>query len=177
MVGGGLTCRLFEARAPRTVANFVGLARGLRGFIDPRSGGWAKRPFYDGLTFHAVARVRPAGAGGDALPDVLLGGDPQGDGRGGPGYAIADEVDATLRHDRAGILSMANKGPNTAGSQFFITLRALPELDDRNTVFGVCDPVSRLEALAASPHDDAGALTPPIRVESVRIERRARSPR
>lgn len=173
IAGGGLTCRLYDGRAPRTVANFVGLARGLRGFVDPKTGGWARRPFYDGLTLHAALRLRPVAAGADPLPDVILGGDPQGDGRGGPGYAIADELDPTLRHDRAGILSMANRGPNTAGSQFFITLRALPELDDKNAVFGVCDPVARLEALAASPRDAAtGALTPAVRIESVRIERR-----
>ena len=108
---GEFTVRLFEQQAPKTVANFVGLAEGTK---DPATGkpGQA-RPFYDGLVFHRII----AGF-------MLQGGDPQGDGRGGPGYTFTDEFDPTLRFDRAGLLAMANRGPNTNGSQFFITLGA-----------------------------------------------------
>jgi len=137
---GTLRCRLFPARAPRTVANFVALARGLRGFVDPKSGAWTKRPLYDGLAFHRVI------AGGLAQT-----GDPTGTGRGGPGYELPDELDPTLRFDRAGILAMANRGPNTNGSQVFVTARPLPELNGRNTAFGVCDPVAVVERLTRAP--------------------------
>jgi len=160
---GELRCRLFEHRAPETVANFVALARGLRGFLDPKSGAWVRRPFYDGLLFHRVVPGR-----------LIQGGDPRGDGRGGPGYAIADELDPTLRHDRAGTLSMANRGPNTGGSQFFITLGPMPELDDRHAVFGVCEPVEVVAAIAAA---DAGVderPREPVRITSVTIARRPR---
>ncbi|TNF31765.1 MAG: peptidylprolyl isomerase [Deltaproteobacteria bacterium] len=137
---GSLRCRLFPERAPLTVANFVALARGLRGFVDPKTASWTKRPFYDGLTFHRAI------AGGLAQT-----GDPTGSGRGGPGYELPDELDATLRFDRAGILAMASRGPNTNGSQVFVTARPLPELDGRNTVFGVCDPVAVVDRLTRAP--------------------------
>ncbi len=107
-------------KAPMTVINFVGLAQGT---LDHNRDD-AQR-FYDGLTFHRV------------IDDFMIqGGDPQGTGRGGPGYRFPDEFDSTLRHDRPGILSMANAGPNTNGSQFFITHVPTPWLDDRHTVFG-----------------------------------------
>ena len=108
---GEFTVRLFEQQAPKTVANFVGLAEGTK---DPATGKPGQsRPFYDGLVFHRII----AGF-------MLQGGDPQGDGRGGPGYTFTDEFDPPLRFDRAGLLAMANRGPNTNGSQFFITLAA-----------------------------------------------------
>ncbi len=107
-------------KTPLTVINFVGLAEGTIEHSREDS-----RRFYDGLTFHRV------------IDDFMIqGGDPQGTGRGGPGYRFPDEFDASLRHDRAGILSMANAGPNTNGSQFFITHVPTPWLDGRHAVFG-----------------------------------------
>jgi len=107
---GTVTVELFEERAPRTTKNFIDLAAD---------------GFYDGVVFHRV------------IEDFMIqGGDPTGTGRGGPGYSIDDEFHPELRHDAEGILSMANSGPNTGGSQFFITLDATPWLDDRHAVFG-----------------------------------------
>ena len=150
---GELRCRLFEARAPATVAHFVGLARGLRAFVDPLSGAWTKRPLYDGLPFHSVQ------------PGVLAQtGDPAGDGRGGPGFEVADELDEGLRFDRAGVLALANRGPNSNGSQFFVTARPLPALDGLHSIFGVCDPVETVARLTAS-------AAPPVTLERVTFER------
>jgi peptidyl-prolyl cis-trans isomerase A (cyclophilin A) len=120
---GEFTVRLFEDRAPLTVANFTGLAEGTK---DPATGkpGQAK-PFYDGLVFHRVI---------DGF--MIQGGDPLGNGRGGPGYTFADEFDPKVVFDRAGLLAMANRGPNTNGSQFFITLAATGWLNGKHTIFG-----------------------------------------
>ena len=122
---GRFTVRFFEKEAPKTVANFVGLAEGTKDFKDPKTGAAAKRPYYDGIIFHRVI---------DGF--VIQGGDPLGQGYGGPGYNFPDEFHPSLRHDRAGLLSMANAGPNTNGSQFFITLAATPHLDNRHSIFG-----------------------------------------
>lgn len=122
---GEFSCKLEFAKVPRTVANFVGLAEGSRTFVDFQRGYATRRPFYDGLTFHRVV----AGF-------VIQGGSPKGDGSDGPGYTFRDEFDPTLRHSKAGILSMSNNGLNSNGSQFFVTLAATPELDDLHSVFG-----------------------------------------
>src|SRR5262247_1437023 len=114
---GPFTVRLFDEQAPNTVANFVGLAEGTKEFTDPKTGQKTKRPFYDGLIFHRVI---------DGF--MIQGGDPLGTGTGGPGYTFADEFHPKLRHSKAGILSMANRGPNTNGGQFFITLVPTPWL-------------------------------------------------
>ena len=122
---GDITIRLFEKEAPKTVANFIGLAEGTKEFTDPRTGQKAKRPFYDGLTFHRV------------IPKFMIqGGCPLGTGTGDPGYRFADEFHSTLRHDKPGKLSMANAGPGTNGSQFFITVAAAPWLDNKHSIFG-----------------------------------------
>ena len=122
---GTIVLRLFFEQAPMTVGNFVGLAEGRMPSRDPRSGEIRKHPFYNGLVFHRV------------IADFMIqGGDPTGTGSGGPGYLFPDEIVPGLRHDRPGILSMANAGPNTNGSQFFITHKATPWLDGRHTVFG-----------------------------------------
>jgi peptidyl-prolyl cis-trans isomerase A (cyclophilin A) len=161
---GRFTIRLFDGDAPRTVANFVGLAEGTKEWTDPRSAKPLKRPYYDGLIFHRVI----AGF-------MIQGGDPLGTGTGGPGYKFADEFNPRLRHDKAGILSMANSGPNTNGGQFFITLAPTPWLDDRHSVLGEVveglDIVQQIGKTPTSkPHDRP---LQPITIESVTIERKA----
>jgi cyclophilin family peptidyl-prolyl cis-trans isomerase len=126
---GVIPCELFEQLTPVTVANFVGLARGLRPWYDRDRDEWVAAPYYDGTVFHRV------------IPGFMIqGGDPTASGRGNPGYVIPDEFNPELRHDDAGVLSMANKGPNTGSAQFFITLDATEHLDDHHTVFGRCTP-------------------------------------
>jgi len=122
---GNFTVRLFEKDAPKTVANFIGLVEGTKEWTDPRTSEKVKKPYYNGLTFHRVI----AGF-------MIQGGDPLGTGTGGPGYKFADEFSPKLRHSKAGILSMANAGPNTNGGQFFITLGPTAHLDNKHSVFG-----------------------------------------
>lgn len=140
---GDLDCTLATQEAPRTVANFIGLARGLKTHLDPETQSPVKgQPFYDGVIFHRV------------IPEFMIQtGDPTGTGRGGPGFSIPDEFSPELRHDRPGVLSMANAGPNTGGSQFFITERAAPHLDGRHSVFGRCEPLEVIQAIARVPAD------------------------
>jgi len=122
---GDITCRLFKDIAPKTVENFIGLATGTKEYVDIKTKEKKTGKFYDGLIFHRV------------IKDFMIqGGCPLGLGFGGPGYSFADEFHKDLRHDKPGILSMANSGPNTNGSQFFITHVATPWLDDRHSVFG-----------------------------------------
>ena len=123
---GNFTAELFESQAPSTVGNFAGLAEGAKEWKDPKTGKPMKgTPFYDGVIFHRVI---------DGF--MIQGGDPTGTGTGGPGYRFADEFRLALKHNSEGILSMANSGPNTNGSQFFITLAPTPHLDGRHAVFG-----------------------------------------
>ena len=158
---GVMVAKLFEKRVPNTVANFAGLARGKKPFLDQKSGDWVKRRFYDGLTFHRVmARF------------MIQGGDPRGDGTGGPGYKFADELYPTLKHDRPGILSMANAGPNTNGSQFFITEVPTPHLDGRHAVFG--ELVEGLDVVRRIARVETGARNRPkkaVVIKSITIFR------
>src|SRR3977135_3004925 len=122
---GKFTVELFEKDAPKTVANFVGLADGTKEWTDPKTGAKVKKPFYNGLIFHRV------------IPDFMIqGGDPLGTGSGDPGYKFADEFGSARKLDKAGILAMANAGPNTNGSQCFITLAPTEWLNGKHTVFG-----------------------------------------
>lgn len=122
---GTFKIKLFPDKAPKTVENFVGLAEGTKEFTDPKSGKKEKRHFYDGLKFHRV------------IPNFMIqGGDPLGTGTGGPGYKFGDEFAPGLSHSKPGILSMANAGPGTNGSQFFVTVAATPWLDGKHTIFG-----------------------------------------
>jgi peptidyl-prolyl cis-trans isomerase A (cyclophilin A) len=133
---GTLTCELFEDRAPLHVANFVGLARGVREFKDGDD--WVKRPAYDGTIFHRV------------IKDFMIqGGDPTGTGTGSPGYVFPDEIWPGAVHDRRGQLCSANRGRDTNGMQFFITDAPLPHLDGGYTIFGLCTPESVIEKIAA----------------------------
>lgn len=154
---GALLCDLFEDKAPITVANFVGLARGLRPF--KHNGEWVKKPGYDGTTFHRVVKGF-----------MIQGGDPLGTGAGEPGYVIPDEIWEGSRHDQRGLLCMANRGPNTNGMQFFITDAAAPHLDGGYTIFGRCTPDSVIEALASVETKGDRAVTPP-KIEKVTISR------
>lgn len=123
---GNFTVQLAIRQAPRTTQHFIELVRGEKEFIDSKSGRKIRRPFYNGLTFHRVVKNF-----------IIQGGCPFGNGKGGPGYTLADEFNPGLRHRKAGIVSMANAGsPNTNGSQFFITLGPRPEFDDKYTVIG-----------------------------------------
>ena len=122
---GDFKAKLHAAECPMTVGNFVGLATGQIPWTDPNTGEPAGRPLYDGTIFHRV------------IKDFMLqGGDPLGRGTGGPGYRFQDEFVPSLKHDKPGILSMANAGPNTNGSQFFVCEVATPWLDGRHSVFG-----------------------------------------
>ena len=143
---GKITCQLFEKEAPKTVANFVGLAEGTKEWTDPKTGQKVKRHFYDGLIFHRV------------IPQFMIqSGDPTGTGMGSPGYQFEDEFNPNLKFDKPGQLAMANAGPNTNGSQFFITEVPTPHLNNRHTIFGQCiegmDVVKRIATVPTGPMD------------------------
>lgn len=160
---GTLKCSLYDDRAPVTVANFVGLARGLRPWKGP-GGQWLKKPAYDGTTFHRVIKGF-----------MIQGGDPAGNGSGGPGYVIPDEVWPGARHDQRGLLCMANRGPNTNGQQFFILDGPAPHLDRGYTIFGKCGPDAVIEKLAGVEVAGDRAVKPPA-ITRITVRRLPRPP-
>jgi peptidyl-prolyl cis-trans isomerase A (cyclophilin A) len=159
---GTIVLRLFPDRAPKTVQNFVGLAEGTIEWTDPRTGRRTSDPLYNGTIFHRVI---------DKF--MLQGGDPLGNGRGGPGYEFEDEVHADLRFDRPHLLAMANAGPGTNGSQFFITVVPTPHLNGRHTIFGeVIEGADVVDAIAKTETDRSDRPVKDVVVESVTIDRR-----
>jgi peptidyl-prolyl cis-trans isomerase A (cyclophilin A) len=159
---GTFTARLFDQEAPKTVENFVGLATGTKEWTDPRTNKKVKQPYYDGLIFHRVI---------DGF--MIQGGDPLGQGIGGPGYTFADEFHPKLRHSKAGMLSMANRGPNTNGGQFFITLGPTPHLDDRHSVFGeVVEGMEIVRKIGSTKTDGRDRPVKDVVITSVKIEKR-----
>lgn len=157
---GTLRCTL-DLRSPQTVANFVGLARGLRPFWDESEGKWVKRPLYEGSTFHRV------------IPGFMIqGGDNLNSGAGGVGYVVDDEIHKSHKHDRAGQLCMANRGPNTNGGQFFITDGAASHLDGGYTIFGTCEPASVIHTIARVPTGARNRPVEPVRIKKVTIDRK-----
>ncbi|MDT0303942.1 peptidylprolyl isomerase [Streptomonospora wellingtoniae] len=158
---GTIVAKLFAEQAPETVENFVGLAEGTKQWIDPTTGKPSTAPLYNGTIFHRVI---------DGF--MIQGGDPLGNGRGGPGYKFKDEFDPSVKFDRPYLLAMANAGPNTNGSQFFVTVGTPDWLNRKHTIFGevvsgteIIDKISKVATNAQDrPLED-------VTVESVEIER------
>ena len=164
---GRFVILLHEKKAPRTVANFVGLATGFKAWTDPRTGRGSSDPLYDGTLLHRV------------IPNFMIqGGDPLGQGTGGPGYQFRDEFHPDLRHDKPCVVSMANSGPNTNGSQFFVTEVPTPWLDNRHSVFGlVVDGAELISKIANVPRDTRDRPRTEVQLTSVEIVRATSQPR
>jgi peptidyl-prolyl cis-trans isomerase A (cyclophilin A) len=160
---GTVDCRLFDDKAPVTVANFIGLATGERTWKDPKSAAWVNRPAYDGTTFHRIIKGF-----------MIQGGDQRGNGTGEPGYVIKDEIWEGAKHDRTGLLCMANRGPNTNGAQFFITEEPRPNLDGNYTIFGECAPAQVIHDIAKVPTGPSDKPETPVIIKSVKISRVAK---
>ena len=160
---GNFTVELFDAKTPNTVANFVGLVEGTKEWTHPKTKEKHTKPYYDGIIFHRVINGF-----------MIQGGDPLGQGTGGPGYTFADEFSPKLRHDRAGLLSMANRGPNTGGGQFFITLVPTPWLDNKHAIFGeIVEGMEVVEAIGRTPTSKpSDRPIKPITIQTVTIERK-----
>ncbi len=158
---GRITCQFFQNQAPNAVANFIGLAEGTKDWTDPTTKQVEHhKPLYDGTTFHRV------------IPEFMIqGGDPTGTGTGDPGYTFADELNPDLNFDVPGRLAMANSGPNTNGSQFFITELAYPTLDQHYTIFGQCDPssVEVVKTIARVQRDENDKPIEPVILKKVTI--------
>ena len=161
---GNFIARLFEDETPKTVANFTGLADGSKEWTDPRTGRKTNARYFDGTIFHRVIEGF-----------MIQGGDPLGQGTGGPGYTFQDEFSPKLRHDRAGLLSMANRGPHTNGGQFFITLAATSWLDNKHGIFGeVVEGMDVIKKIGTTPTTKPGDRpVKPIAIQSVTIEQKA----
>ncbi|MGH3424185.1 MAG: peptidylprolyl isomerase [Nocardioidaceae bacterium] len=162
---GDIVIELFPNNAPKTVDNFVGLAEGTKEWTDPETGETSTKRFYDGLGFHRVIENF-----------MLQGGCPLGTGTGGPGYQFGDEFHPDLSFDRPYLLAMANAGPGTNGSQFFITTVPTPHLNRRHTIFGeVTDEASRsvVDSIGTTPTDARDRPIDPVTIETVEIESRS----
>ena len=158
---GNFKVRFFDKEAPNTVANFTGLAEGTKEWKDPATGVKKKAPFYDGIIFHRIISGF-----------MIQGGCPMGNGTGGPGFKFEDEFSPALKHTKAGILSMANAGPNTNGSQFFITLAATPWLDNRHSVFGeVVEGMDVVTAIGTTKTARQDRPVTDITIDALTIER------
>ncbi|MEE2828097.1 MAG: peptidylprolyl isomerase [Myxococcota bacterium] len=156
---GDIICSLEATKAPRTVENFVGLAEGTKEWTDPHIKSKKKGPLYNGTIFHRV------------IPSFMIqGGDPLGSGRGGPGYRFEDEFHRDLIH-KPGTLSMANSGPNTNWSQFFITEVSTPHLDNKHSVFGYCTPMDLIKKIARVPTSRGNRPVEAVTLEAVTIHR------
>ena len=161
---GDIVIELFPNQSPKTVRNFVGLAEGTMQWTDPQTGQKTDRPLYDGTIFHRVISGF-----------MIQGGDPLGTGTGGPGYKFADEFHPELVFNRPYLLAMANAGPNSNGSQFFITVGPTPHLNRRHTIFGeVADRASRdvVDAIAQAPTGHRDRPLTDVTITNVTIERR-----
>jgi len=156
---GEITCELYPDKAPKTVENFVGLANGTKESTDPRTHQRTQRRFYDGLVFHRV------------IPDFMIqGGCPLGTGTGGPGYKFEDEFVKGLGFDRPGKLAMANSGPNTNGSQFFITVAATTWLNNHHTIYGqVVKGQDVVEKISTTPRDRQDRPKAPVVMNAMKI--------
>lgn len=158
---GDIAIELFGNHAPETVENFVGLAQGSKEYHAPNAAGNPEGPFYDGAIFHRVI---------DGF--MIQGGDPTGTGRGGPGYQFADEFHPELSFDRPYLLAMANAGPGTNGSQFFITVTPTPHLNNAHTIFGeVTDAASQkvVDSIATTATGPGDRPIDPVVIESIEI--------
>jgi len=160
---GRLTCKLFPQQAPKAVANFIGLSKGTKDWISPVTGMTQHlKPYYNGTIFHRV------------IPGFMIqGGDPTGTGMGNPGYMFEDEFNPSLNFDVPGRLAMANSGPNTNGSQFFITEQAYASLNQHYTIFGQCDDASVqvVKAITAVPRNSSDRPLTPVTLKKVNIVR------
>jgi peptidyl-prolyl cis-trans isomerase A (cyclophilin A) len=158
---GDITVKLFPEKAPKTVENFIGLATGKKEWTDPRDGKPKKnKPLYDGTIFHRV------------IPNFMVqGGDPLGEGTGGPGYNFEDEFAPSDNFDRPGILAMANAGPNTNGSQFFITVAATPWLNGKHTIFGeVTKGMDIVNKIVNAPKGANDRPEKPVKIVAIRVK-------
>ena len=164
---GNIVCRLYQDEAPKTVANFRSLATGTKAWKDPETGKMRHTPLYSGTTFHRV------------IPDFMIqGGDPEGDGNGGPGYEFGNEIAAGKDFAQPGVLAMANSGPDTNGSQFFITVAPAEHLNGKYSIFGqlvsgqeVADAISRV------PRNEEDRPDTPVTIRAIAIRKVAPAPK